>query len=352
MRVLANRCVGVHNALSPLSVAGREAGILVQELGVHVPALPHCVAVLERASLPLWKLLAHLRLALALWTRSRGRTILVREFQTAPFAIILPLLLPLARRSVLLLHHNLGRASRSRAEAALLRAYARCGFRLAVMEDPDVLQEFRIPPSRRCALPHPVPPPAPWSHRSGPLRIGCVGRFRAEKNIPLLLEAVQTAATGLQLPYELVLGCDDATLRATWAARGYSCMDTGQAAAYRECLAGLDVLVLGYDAASYRYRASGVIADAIAAGVHVLAPDLPLIRAQLAQPCAAGATYPAVEDLAAGLAAACALARAADARARLQRQVAARSVTALAAQLAALAGPGRRRGLRAANPAP
>ena len=67
-------------------------------------------------------------------------------------------------------------------------------------------------------------------------------------------------------------------------------------AAYRELLASGDVVVLPYDARSYAGRSSGVFAEALAAGIPLVAPEGTWMSRRL--PSGAGLCYAAVEDAA------------------------------------------------------
>jgi hypothetical protein len=62
-------------------------------------------------------------------------------------------------------------------------------------------------------------------------------------------------------------------------------------AAYTEALRSCYIVVLPYDEEAYAYRVSGVLADAVAAGAVVVAPDLPILRDQLMLPASVGTCY-------------------------------------------------------------
>jgi hypothetical protein len=68
-------------------------------------------------------------------------------------------------------------------------------------------------------------------------------------------------------------------------------MDTASHAQYLAAIAHCDVIVLNYDESQYRYRCSGVAADAIGCRTYVVAPDYPMIRHQVMHPSPAGVLY-------------------------------------------------------------
>ena len=72
---------------------------------------------------------------------------------------------------------------------------------------------------------------------------------------------------------------------------GFELRDTSSSDAYHETLSECDVVLLCYTPEGYRFRASGLVADAAACGAVVLVPDFPVMRHQVESPVSIGMCY-------------------------------------------------------------
>jgi hypothetical protein len=243
-------------------------------------------------------LLLRRHLVLARTCRRLGdRPILVREFSTIPLLLAAPLFLPLRPRVRFLVNHNLQWAVCGGAERWAWRVLQRLGFRMVFFETTDL----NLPPayglarSGHGAIPFPIPARSSGNRPSrapGTLpRIGIAGHRRPEKNMEKLQTQLLDAGCGR---WRVAIGSPDP---GGGVAAGLEWTDTSSPAAYREFLRGCDVLVLAPREDAYRYRPSGVLADAVAEGTPVVAPGFPLFHRQLSWPCAVGEVFERPEDL-------------------------------------------------------
>ena len=104
-----------------------------------------------------------------------------------------------------------------------------------------------------------------------------------------------------------MIGCDDPSMLATWAARGFEVADTSARPRYLGALDQCDVVVLNYRRDRYFYRASGVAAEAMGRRAVPVCRDYPIIRRMLHDPAPAGALFEHLEGLESALAEALAL---------------------------------------------
>jgi len=126
--------------------------------------------------------------------------------------------------------------------------------------------------------------------------IGLVGHFRREKAPEWALERIAAAIVDGRLHARLLVGSPDAAFRAAWSGRA-EVIDTSAHGDYLDALRRSTVVVLPYPPAGYRYRVSGVLAEAVACGARVVVPDLPLLRAQVSRPAPVGAWYRDQDEL-------------------------------------------------------
>jgi glycosyltransferase involved in cell wall biosynthesis len=261
------------------------------------PVLVDSTAVPRSASGMLGKLFGHLRL-IPRACAANGRVLFVREFLTVPLFLIAPAIW-LRRRSLwFLCHHNVGQAAQRPLYRFMLRALYAAGFRFVVYETLDTWHPVaaRPDPSRVIAMPTPIADIA----RTAPVRdvagrnmvVGFIGNFRAEKS-PLwaLDEIARARAAGRFAPaIDILIGTADTEFLARWKDRA-TVVDTTARADYLRALESCDVVVLPYDESSYSYRTSGVLAEAVALGCLVVAPDLPALRDQVGLPLPVGVCY-------------------------------------------------------------
>jgi hypothetical protein len=222
-----------------------------------------------------------LSLVAEIWRAAGNRLIIVREFGTLPFTLVAPLVLPLARRILLVNAHNLQRAKDHVAQRAALRLLLWLGFRLAVLETAQGADRvLGLLVRSVVVLPHPGDP-APAVHRPAAALpvVGMVGDFRAEKG--MLKQAKVLADAALLLPMDIRFGT--ASPGAIRSLRG-TVIATHDTASYRAFIAACDILVVPYPRESYELRASGVIADATNLGTPVLTTRLPAMACQVLAP--------------------------------------------------------------------
>ena len=322
-----------HAGLAPLVEA--------QHLTRHRVAVVRCemhwerpwrIRAAELAAKVVVFLWAHLRLTRELWRRRDHDLLVVREFLTQIVILVWPLLWPLRRKLFVLVNHNLQEAHRKPLERAILRALWRTGFNLACLETTLGFVEIGIVPDERrfLVLPHPIAPLAPpRAPEPGPPVVGVVGEMRAEKGTAGILDVLAAIGAAGRLDIRPLLGCPDREVRDAWAQRGFLVADTTAPEAYAAALARCDVVVLNYVRERYHYRASGVAADALARRSAVVCPDFPVMRRQLLEPAAVGATFATLDGLEAAIGEALALRPQLDAA--LARHEQARSARAVAA---------------------
>lgn len=278
---LRTRC-GMLCVPNPLS----DDGGLGWAEGARLAAVRHKTLLLRR------------HFALARTCRRLGdRSILVREFSTIPLLLAAPLFLPLRPRVRFLVNHNLQWAVRGGAERWAWCALQRLGFRMVFFETTDL----NLPPayglarSVHGAIPFPVPAQAPGlrSPRApGALpRIGIAGHRRPEKDMASLMARLAEAGRGR---WRIAVGLPNPETAGPSPAETHN---TSSPEAYRAFLRGCDVIVLAPREDAYRYRPSGVLADAVGEGTPVVAPGYPLFRGQLSWPCAVGEVFERAEEL-------------------------------------------------------
>ena len=293
-----------HGALQPFQQAAALTRARVAVLPVPMGWRPPGFATgrLERALKPFVLLGSHLRLAARLWRRRDHDLILVREFATAFLLVAWPLIWPLRARLCFLINHNLQEAHRRALERSILRLLYRTGIRLACLETTAGLVELGLAPDPRriLVLPHPLGALAPARPKADPIRpavVGVVGKIRAEKGAGEILQTLLDLRERGELALRLVIACPEADVRDHGRSRGFEAIDTSDRSAYLDALDRCDVVILNYRRDRYFYRASGVVADAIARRALVVCPGFPLLRHMVTDPAPVGATYAGLEDL-------------------------------------------------------
>lgn len=215
--------------------------------------------------------------------------ILFREFSTLPMAWLAPRLRPFRDRVFLLINHNLQWAMNSTAQRLGLRRLERAGFRFVFFETvpAEPLRSLGLNPDLHRSLPLPVAacPPPRATRLHTPPRIGIVGQYRREKGMDAAIFELLNQHT---IPLRLRIGVPNPDVfrhAPAFARRAeFELLDTGADADYHRFLSECDLLVLNYEASSYTWRPSGLIADAAAAGTPVITPDFPVQRIQSQTP--------------------------------------------------------------------
>lgn len=286
-----------HGSLSPLKEACRIAGILyADDLMCACRASGPAAVLLRKAGVAY----RHLRFAVRVLCTGRNRTVLVRDFSNIPLALIFPLLRPFRARLLFIVNHNLQWALNRPLERAAFRRLGRLGCRFVFFEiiPQEGLRRIGMNAHGCFALPHPVPS-VEYRREScrGICTAGVPGEYRPEKGTDELIRML------LALPLEKIRICVPNAAgfrqRSPFAAHpGVEVVDTASPSAYRQAVAACDVIVLNHPASGYEFRASGLIADAAAAQVPVIVPELPVLEAQISRPVSVGECFTAPGRLA------------------------------------------------------
>ena len=142
-------------------------------------------------------------------------------------------------------------------------------------------------------IPHPLPPAAKTTGRTvvrPKIRVGGVGMIRHDKPVLPLLDLLIPFAASRE-DVELVLGVPARQLTDKLKTKSVVCVDTSSPLQYFELLSSIDIVVTAFDRNAFYFRPSGVINDAITSGCYVVAPDYPILSAQLSKPTQVGMTY-------------------------------------------------------------
>lgn len=295
-----------HQSYLPLKEAIESIGpshVFVPIPTIWPPRLMGFPAKLKRVWEMFFSILTHIRLVSRLWKFRFAELIIVREFLNIPLLLVWPILYPLHKRIVFLVNHNIQYANTKRSERFALRLLTGAGARLLCLELPAGLAEIGLKGAAEKSLILPFPLgsgtfPAHAPTLSGrPSRVGVIGNFRPEKNVDPLLESLVAAVQRGQVNVEVVLGCPDLAYRKIWESRGVTVIDTTDYADYEAAMNTCEVIVLNYEKASYYFRHSGVIADAVSRGVSVVCPNFPLLRHQVESPFPVGTTFDHIDEL-------------------------------------------------------
>lgn len=183
-------------------------------------------------------------------------------------------------------HHPLRLARRQSAKnspmfARLLYPRADASFAVSPAVRAEAIEVARLDPARVAVIPNVLaplepwtgPPPHPWllRPRDGTLLVS-VGRLVPEKNIPLLIEALDLAAREADLRLLIVgRGPEECRLRDLVQARGLGerIALSGGVAAIRPYLDGADAFVLASDEEGF----GQVLSEAMSVGLPVAATD-------------------------------------------------------------------------------
>ncbi len=241
--------------------------------------------------------------ALAAACRRTGtRPVLIREFSSLPLLLWAPVFFPMRRRLHFVVNHNLQWAVSEGVERFAWRMLQRLGFRMVFFETRDLSlpPSYGLAHSRNGVIPFPVAaqPAGSVSRRAAPSGLPCVGvagHLRPEKGQDVLVETLVAAG---REKWRVAIGTPDpAALSPALREAGVEVRNTSSAADYQGFLWDCDVIALAPREDRYRFRPSGVLADALSAGTPGVAPDYPLFRSQLTVPCAVGEVFARIEDL-------------------------------------------------------
>lgn len=257
---------------------------------------------------------------LTMWAMTReawrsGRSDLIFIFEHKPwYAYPLYAVCMLRRQQVLFIVHGIqqthGQSSFHRLGLRALQALERHGNVWPVhleVSDRDVQGVPRF--SKSIVMPHPMSREDQVMRRrpsadGGPVRIGILGILRADKPVEPLLD-ILVAHASRHPNVELVFGSPrwqvPASLVEALQARGITFRDTDSFEQYNDVIQSLDIVVAWFERDSFYFRPSGIVHDAIAGGCFVLAPDFPVIAAQMSNPVRCGQACASLEALPAAL---------------------------------------------------
>lgn len=164
--------------------------------------------------------------------------------------------------------------------------------------------------TKSIVMPHPMPREAqPRGLRASPgaggvVRIGILGILRADKPVEPLLDILARHAQS-HAGVELVFGSPrwqvPESLQEKLKARGIVYRDTDTMEQYNAVVHSLHIVVAWFDRDAFYFRPSGIVHDAIAGGCYVLAPDFPVIAAQMSTPVRCGSPCKSLDELPAEL---------------------------------------------------
>ncbi len=234
--------------------------------------------------------------------RTNPRPVLIREFSSIPLLLWAPRFLSMRRRLYFLVNHNLQWAVSESAERLAWRMLQRMGFRMVFFETRDLPlpTSYGLAHSRHGTIPFPMAAraAATASRRAIPGSlplVGVAGHARAEKDQAALVETLIAAGRG---KWRVAVGASNpAAYPSSLREAGVSVRATMSAAEYESFLRDCDAIVIAPRECRYRYRPSGVLADALSVGTPGVAPDFPLFRSQLSVPCDVGEVFSRPEDL-------------------------------------------------------
>jgi hypothetical protein len=246
----------------------------------------HCLKVLSLG-------LKHMRVGTQITIGKGQDAVIVPDFSTE-FLWLTYLFSGFRTRNVyVLVHHNVQQALHHPLIRGMLKIYSNLGYKFILNETLSPLKDlgYHTPENLgHAVLLHPVQAEAiAIAPPSAIPKVGIVGSVRKGKRFAETLALLQQLQT--RLDFTLVLGIDAPEQFQHLASDRLCVMDTGSHAQYLAAIAHCDVIVLNYDESQYRYRCSGVAADAIGCRTYVVAPDYPMIRHQLIHPVPVGVLY-------------------------------------------------------------
>ncbi len=286
-----------HMGLRIWSIVARNVpGLVVMRVPMHIPSRFKYLSGSKAVALA-YKLFGHLLLIKRI-AHTKSGTVLVREFLTWPLLLISPFLFFQRHRLLFVCQHNIAFAAHNLTHRLILKLLRKIGLRFVLFEESvawQVVENSNPPAENVRSISMPFPAGVMRKTRSLPdgiLTIGFVGNFRKEKSPLWALQAIHAgiASSDKLANCRLIVGTSDLELRSHFAEHA-QVMDTSSYASYIAVLCACDVVVLPYEPASYAYRSSGVLAEAVACGCAVVVPDVPTLRQQVFQPMAVGACY-------------------------------------------------------------
>jgi hypothetical protein len=253
----------------------------------------------------------HLKMVLQTNKHIDADTVLFLD--TTCWSTLLSMLLPKVRcRKILhlsMFHQQLANNGYFRtASFRLFRQLVRLGGSSVVLfecDDDCIQSQLRFEPGRKLVLPMPrsttfrLKPKTRRNDQNRTLRVGLGGTIRPQKGTldSEFLSAVIAGAAQSTLPVELVVGIPRSQGHGDRLPPDVEPVDTDDYDAYVAFIQSLDVLVVNLRRDHYWYRSSGVVQDALSAGVFVIVNDYPVVRSQISAPVTVGKVYSDLPEL-------------------------------------------------------
>ena len=173
----------------------------------------------------------------------------------------------------------------------------RVGFRFMFFETKELegITQLGLDSDHHWVVPHPVARQKVERTHDTPLTVGIIGHYRPEKGMDDVLDVLLAK----EPTFHLIVGVPNIGSFEVGSKYGkgnpwFELRDTSAAETYCATLAECNVVLLCYTAEGYRFRASGIIADASACGTAVLVPRFPVLEHQIRFPSVVGECF---EDL-------------------------------------------------------
>lgn len=276
-----------HRTIEDLGDILRSKGLIDAMVAVEAPTFFNRVPTIRWIITPIYFLMRIIRIA-------GRRPIIVRDFNNLQILLTWPILWFFRKRLFWINNHNLQSAIRKPFIGRFMQLALASGFNLLLIESHRGKERLAMHPTKLVVLPYPIRSGRVPAVRKAGLRVGFVGRFRADKAQEEALEyLLANAAPGM----EIVVANPDEAVRRRYASRNCTVLDTSTDEQYRTALAQIDVAVINYRREAYEFRPSGVVRDLLEAGVAVVCPDFPVLADQIATPQPVGRTYSRLSDL-------------------------------------------------------
>ncbi|HIF9110443.1 TPA: hypothetical protein ACX6PT_003226 [Photobacterium damselae] len=217
--------------------------------------------------------------------------VILREFNTIPFLISSLFLFPISKHVILNVNHNFQKASKSKIHSLAIRWFDWLGFSYLCFEGKFNLFKFK---KEIISIPFPMSPIVSTNlkPKCDSISVGFIGSYRKEKNIELLLEALNVIKG-----HKLILGTDKVSLLEEYKEKGWTVYNTTDYQDYLKAINDIDALIVNYNKNSYNFRHSGVITDFIYQGKLVIVPKFEFFSAQILTPCRVGELFESLDEI-------------------------------------------------------
>lgn len=235
----------------------------------------------------------------------RKRYVLVREFWNFPLLIVAPLLLPIRRRIIFNINHNLlGQTTRL---PKVLKLLVGSGFKFLLLD--GAVSQFNVRTANgggiySCRFPASADQflICGERHLTGrrQVTVSLVGNMRSEKIGDF--SVADAIAEITKIPrVKMLLGRRGGEQGVSTLPDIVQIYDTTDAASYLRLLRMSDYVVILASRSAYFSRNSGTIMDAVSAGAIPVVPNFPVFRSQVSDPVPVGIVYDGMGDIAAAI---------------------------------------------------